>query len=395
MPLVNMRDMLYHAYENNYAVGAFDLVSLDFLEAVIDAAETCRSAVILSVAEHHFAHYDFHLMLAAVEKAAQNSTIPVAIQFDHGRSYNSVVNAIKLGCNGVMLDVSNLEFLDNIKNTLTVTEMAHQCGVSVVGELGYVAGNVGEGAEQHPGETEFTLPSEAKVYVERTGVDCLAVSVGTVQGRVNGKVKLDYARLKQLNQAVKVPLAVHGGSGLSEDQFHKLIFNGVAKIDYYTALSDVAAKAMRQSSKDHPKGSFIDLKKEVKKAIGDEVVRCLRLWGSAGRAAEILERCDTWLNINHVITHNLSMNANTPIKPLIEEGRKVLQAIPGVRDVFIGESMDEDNTSLYRYFWSINFTHQQALESFHKKNEFSSFLNQKLMPNVTGLIRSDYQEKLK
>ena len=97
---------------------------------------------------------------------------------------------------------SNQEFTDNIDHTRTVAEMAHRCGVSVVGELGYVAGKEGEGAEQHPGEAAFTLPSEAKAYVERTGVDFLAVSIGTVQGRMNGRAKLDYVRLKQLNHVV-------------------------------------------------------------------------------------------------------------------------------------------------------------------------------------------------
>ena len=118
MPLVNMRDMLYHAYDNNYAVGAFDLVSLDFLEAVIDAAEDCRSAVILSIAEPHFAHYDFELFLPAVEAAAKRASVPVAIQLDHGRTLESAVKAINLGCNGVMLDVSNQDFFNNIDNMI-------------------------------------------------------------------------------------------------------------------------------------------------------------------------------------------------------------------------------------------------------------------------------------
>ena len=102
--------------------------------------------------------------------------------------------------------------------------------MSVVGELGYVAGKEGEGAEQYPGETTFTIPSEAKAYVEKTGVDFLAVSIGTVQGRMDGRAKLDYMRLKQLNQAVNIPLVIHGGSGLNEDQFHKLTSNGIAKL---------------------------------------------------------------------------------------------------------------------------------------------------------------------
>ena len=390
MPLVNMRDMLYHAYENNYAVGAFDLVSLDFLEAVIDAAETCRSAVILSIAEPHFAHYDFELMMPAVEAAAKRASVPVAIQLDHGSSLESVVKAINLGCNGVMLDASDQDFSDNIDQTRAVVDLAHGCGVSVVGELGYVAGKQGEGAEQHPGETTFTIPSEAKAYVETTGVDLLAVSIGTVQGRIDGRVKLDYTRLKQLNQAVNIPLVIHGGSGLNEDQFHKLTINGVAKIDYFTALSDVAAKAMRKRSKDNPKGSFTDLKKDVKDAIKEEVQRCLRQWGSAGRAAEVLERCAPWLAVEHHIIHNVPSHYNQSLEHLMYEGKQLLSQIPGVRDVFTGEAMKEN--SMYQFCWTVRFTHKDALNSFLEHQGFKEFLKKQFRPNVSDVICIDYQE---
>lgn len=391
MPLVNMRDMLYHAYENNYAVGAFDLVSLDFLEAVIDAAESCRSAVILSIAEPHFAYYDFELMLPAIEAAANRASIPVAIQLDHGSSIETVLKTINLGCNGVMLDASNQSFSDNTEQTKAVVDMAHQCGVSVVGELGYIAGNEGEGAEQHPGEVALTLIPEAKVYVERTGVDFLAVSIGTVQGRMNGRAKLDYTRLKQLNQAVKIPLVIHGGSGLSDDQFHKLTSNGVAKIDYFTALSDVAAKAMQKRSKEKPNGSFADLKKDVKDAIGLEVERCLRQWGSAGRAAEVLERCEPWLSVEHQIVHNKSILPRESFDNVMQDGKQILLQIPGVREVFIAESMKEN--SQYTYCWSIRFTNEVALDSFRKNQDFNFFLKDRLNPNTSDLLSSDYQEK--
>jgi len=391
MPLVNMSDMLHHAYDNHYAVGAFDLVSLDFLEAVIDAAESCRSAVILSIAEPHFAYYDFELLLPAVEAAAKRASVPVAIQLDHGSSIETVVKAINLGCNGVMLDASDQNFSDNIDHTRAVAEMAHQCGVSVVGELGYVAGKEGEGAEQHPGEAAFTLPSEAKVYVERTGVDFLAVSIGTVQGRMNGRAKLDYVRLKQLNQAVNIPLVIHGGSGLNEDQFHKLTSNGVAKIDYYTALSDVAAKAMRKRSKENPDGSFADLKKDVKQTIGKEVQRCLRQWGSAGRAAEVLERCEPWLSVEHLIVHNVSTQSTRTLDSLLSEGKRILSQIPGVREVFTGEAMKEN--SKYSFCWSVRFSHKAALDSFREHHDFDSFLKKRFNPNVSDLVCIDYQEK--
>ena len=391
MPLINMRDMLNHAYENNYAVGAFDLVSLDFLEAVIGAAEHCRAPVILSIAEHHFVHYDFELMLPAVEAAAKRASIPVAIQLDHGHNLESATKAIKLGCNGIMLDASNQELTDNIKLTRSVVDMAHGCGVPVIGELGYVAGMEGEGAEQHPGESEFTMPAEAKVYVERTGVDCLSVSIGTVQGRMKGRATLDFQRLKQLSQTVNIPLSIHGGSGLNEDQFRRLTSMGVAIINYYTALSEVAAKTMKIQTKEKPNCSFTELKIGVKEAIGTEVERCLRLWGSSGRAAEVLERCEFWLSVEHLIIHNMNAHSKQSHDSLISEGKQILSQIPGVREVFTGEAMKEN--SKYRFCWSVRFTHQAALDSFRKHQGFSTFLKKQLAPNASDLISIDYREK--
>jgi len=262
--------------------------------------------------------------------------------------------------------------------------------ILVVGELGYVAGKVGEGAEQHPGDAAFTIPSEAKAYVERTGVDFLAVSIGTVQGRMDGRAKLDYVRLKQLNQAVNIPLVIHGGSGLNEDQFHKLTSNGVAKIDYYTALSDVAAKAMRKRSKENPNGSFTDLKKDVKQAIAEEVQRCLRQWGSAGRAAEVLEQCEPWLSIEHLIVHNVSSYNGHSHESIMSEGKKILSQIPGVREVFSGEAMQEN--SQYKFCWSVRFTHKAALESFRQHQAFDAFIKKQFKPNVSDLVSIDYQE---
>ncbi len=390
MALVNMRDMLYHAYENNYAVGAFDLVSLDFLEAVISAAERARAPVVLSIAEPHFAHYDFELMLPAVEAAAKRASVPVAIQLDHGSSVESASRAINLGCNGVMLDASNRELPENIQATREVVEMAHGCGVPVVGELGYVAGMEGEGAEQHPGESEFTIPAEAKAYVDRTGVDFLAVSIGTVQGRMKGRVKLDFQRLKQLNQAINVPLVIHGGSGLNEDQFRRLTVMGVAKINYYTALSDAAAAAMREQIKENPEGSFTELKKGVKEAIGAEVERCMRLWGSAGRAAEVLAQCRPWMPVEHLIVYNVEGMSDAAAEGMIAEGKRVLADIPGVSRVFTGEAVKEG--AGYRYCWLVQFVSPAVIDSYRDHPDHVAFADNLFRPYAASRISIDFQE---
>jgi fructose-bisphosphate aldolase class II len=389
MPIVNMRDMLHHAYDNSYAVGAFDLVSLDFLEAVIGAAERCRAPVILSIAEPHFAHYDFELMLPAVEAAARRASVPVAIQLDHGASREAAMRAINLGCNGVMLDASNQSLPDNIHATAEVVEMAHSCGVPVVGELGYVAGVEGEGAEQHPGEAAYTVPAEAKAYVERTGVDFLAVSIGTVQGRFKGRAKLDFQRLKQIHQAVNLPLVIHGGSGLSEDQFRRLSAYGVAKINYYTALSDLAAQSMREQMKRQRNASFTALKQGVKEAVGSEVERCLRAWGSAGRAAEVLAQCRPWLPVEHLIIYNIEGMTPEDAEAMMAEGRRVLSRIPGVREVMTGEAVKEGAD--YRYCFLVRFVSQAVIDKYRHHPDHVAFADNLFRPFAADRISIDYQ----
>jgi len=390
MALVNMRDLLYHAYENNYAVGAFDLVSLDFLEAVIGAAERVRAPVVLSIAEPHFAHYDFELMMPAVEAAAKRASIPVAIQLDHGSGVESAIKAINLGCNGVMLDASNMSLPDNISATKAVVDAAHRCGVPVVGELGYVAGSEGEGARQHPGETELTIPSEAKAYVARTGVDFLAVSIGTVQGRIKNRAKLDFPRLKQLKQAVNIPLVIHGGTGLDEDQFRRLTSLGVAKINYFTGLSDVAAQTMREKAKADHEGSFTDLKQGVKEAIGKDVERCLWLWGSAGRAAEVLAQCEPWASVEHLIIYNVERMSDQQAHVMMAEGRRVLSRIPGVREVFTGEAVKAD--AKYRFCWLVRFTHRAVIDSYRDHPDHIAFADNLFRPFAGERISIDYQD---
>ena len=138
MPLVDMKDMHTHAYQHKHAVGAFDLVSLDFLEAIVQGAENRRAPIVLSLAESHFEYFDFELAMTATVAAARRARVPVAIHLDHGQSLDSAVRAIRLGCNGVMVDASTYPLTANIEPTRTVVEMAHGCGVPVEGELGKV-----------------------------------------------------------------------------------------------------------------------------------------------------------------------------------------------------------------------------------------------------------------
>ena len=389
MPLVDMKDMLKHAYHHGYAIGAFDLVSLDFLQGIMTAAEQARSPVILSLAESHFEYFDFELVMPAVETAAKRASVPVAIHLDHGASLASAVAAINHGCNGVMVDASHEQLSNNIQITRAVVDMAHACGVPVEGELGYVPGVEGEDAERHPGEIAYTTPEEARRYVEQTGVDFLAISIGTVHGRMQGEPKLDFQRLQQINEALDTPLVIHGGTGLSDNQFRQLIANGVAKVNYYTALSDAAARQINENTVTGAGSGYTGLVKNIRSAVAAEAERCMRLWGGAGRADEVLSDCRSWMPVAHVIIYDVHGIGKANAETMIAEGRQVLSAIPGVREVFTGEAVQND--AKYRYTWLVRFCHPAVIGSYREHPDHVTFADKLFRPVAGERISIDYQ----
>ena len=390
MPLVDMRDTLNHAYRNSYAVGGFELMSLDFLEAIVEAAEYCRAPVILNLVEFHFGHYDFELVMAAAEKAARRATVPVALHLDHGRSPAAAARAINLGCNSVMLDASHDPFPSNVAQTRQVVEMAHGCGVTVEGELGYDAGMPGEAEEtaRHSGATSYTSVEEARAFVERTGVNCLAVSIGTVHGRVRGRSKLDIERLKRINEALKIPLVIHGGSGLSDEQYRKLIAHGVARINYSSALGDIAGNRVRANARADSRSGYTGLVAGARKDIRQEVERCMHLWGSAGRAAEVLVQCRAWEPVQHVIVYNVEGATDEQVEAIMARGRAVLAAIPGVRRVFTGWALPEK--AKYRFCWLVEFCHPKVVDSYRDHPDHVAFANHFFRPVAAERISVDY-----
>lgn len=390
MPLINMVDMLNHAYHHGYAVGGFDLVSLDFLEAIISAAERCSAPAILSLAESHFEHYDFELAMAATVAAARRASAPLAIHLDHGASLDSVKRAIALGCNGVMVDASTLPFAENVKTTRAVVAMAHGCGAPVEGELGYVAGVEGEDAEKHPGEAIYTSPEEAEAYVEQTGVDVLAVSVGTVHGRLRGVPQLDFARLRQINERLRIPLVIHGGTGLTDEQFRTLVKNGVAKINYYTALSDAAAARIRENARTTPDGGYTSLLRGVREVIGAEVERCMKLWGGAGRATQVLNECRLWREVEHVIIYNLKHGlTDADAEQIMARGRAELADVPGVRRVFSGRAAQDQ--APYRYCWLIRFASESVIENYRVHPTHRQFADGQFRPVAQDRVSIDFE----
>jgi fructose-bisphosphate aldolase (EC 4.1.2.13) len=234
MALVNMVDMLSRAKDKGYGVGAFDFIDIKTLEGIIEAAEEENSPVILAVPERLLGIIDMKSLARAALAYIECTDIPVALHLDHGKSFDNIILAVKYGFSSVMYDGSSLPMEENIKNTREIVKIARAAGISVEGELGYVGRNIN--AETLDSDF-FTKPEEAKRYVEETGVDALAVSYGSVHGMYIGKPHLDFERLRAIKNTVDVPLVLHGGSGLSDDDFITSIKNGICKVNIFTEIS--------------------------------------------------------------------------------------------------------------------------------------------------------------
>ncbi len=332
------------------------------LEGVLAAAEGSRAPVILNLIESHFSGRDFELFAPTVVAAARRAAVPVAINFDHGASLASAERAIAAGCNAVMVDASMHSFSDNLYQTRGVVAMAHACGVAVEGELGYVPGAEGESADEHPGGLAYTSATEAKAYVERTGVDCLAVSIGTVHGRMKGAPKLDYNRLAKIHATVSVPLVIHGGTGLSEEQYRRIISHGVAKINYYTGLAEAAARRISVNAAASGR-SYAALQIGVRDAVREEAERCIRAWGSGGRAAEVLGQCRPWQEAVQVVLLQVpDGTTENNIVAALSESKQAMKDIPGVRDIRIKQAPARDGR--YQYCFLVTLSSPSAIEPF-------------------------------
>jgi fructose-bisphosphate aldolase class II len=289
-----------------------------------------------------------------------------------------------------MVDASNAPLEENIARTREVVEMAHACGIPVEGELGYVPGVEGEDAERHPGEVVYTTVEDARRYRDDTGIDFLAVSIGTVHGRMRGEPQLDLGRLAEINETLQLPLVIHGGTGLSDEQFGRLIENGVTKINYYTALADAAGYRVRANAEASANGGYTDLARGASTAIQQEAARCIDIWGSSGQANPLLEYCRPWRTVEHLIVYNTEGLDADGINRMMIEGRRVLSAIPGVRRVFTGHAVQDDAN--YRHCWVVRFAGRPVVNSYRIHPEHQHFADHHFRPYAGGRMSIDFED---
>ncbi len=245
--LTNFNAMLRDAYTSGYAVGSFNVYNYETMRGVVDAAKAAGvSSVIVAFGAKYLANMSLNDAKALAQSLSDGAGLPVCLHLDHCKDINTVYAAIRAGFGSVMYDGSALVYEQNAANTRRVCEVAHACGVSVEAELGSLAA----GLESHEGSADdkevYTDPEAARQFVETTGVDALAVSVGTVHGLYKGEPNIRLDILERINAACGIPLVLHGGSGIPEETIKACIARGISKINVNTEISSYAVKRSKE-----------------------------------------------------------------------------------------------------------------------------------------------------
>ncbi|MCR4892721.1 MAG: class II fructose-bisphosphate aldolase [Lachnospiraceae bacterium] len=246
--LTNFKEMLWDAYKGHYAVGSFNAYSYDTFKGIIEANRKAGNRpTIAAFGAKYLSNMSLDDAFAMVESIGKSAPdMQICLHLDHCKDFDIICQAIRAGFGSVMYDGSALPFEENLKNTARVCEIAHACGVSVEAELGSLAA----GQYSHEGEATdeeiYTDPEKAAEFIASTGVDALAVSVGTVHGLYKGTPKVRVDILQKINEAAKIPLVLHGGSGIPEDIISSCIKNGITKINVNTEISVFAGNKLKE-----------------------------------------------------------------------------------------------------------------------------------------------------
>ena len=276
--LVNLNDVLKDAQKNHYGVGLFNTTDTDMLQAAIDAAEEARSPIVIGTAEVLLPFGDLKWIAPSIIAAAKRASVPVVVHYDHGLTFERCMEALQLGFSSVMFDGSAGEYEKNIADTREVVKIAHAFGASVEGEIGHV----GQADASDDQKTDmYTTVEEATSYLAATGVDALAIAIGTAHGAYKQKPKLDLARLSEIRRATDTPLVLHGGSGLTDDDFRNVIRDGIAKVNIFTDLCVAGSNACRDAlAKDM---AYLEMRNLKVEYIKQEVLKKMTLFGSVGK----------------------------------------------------------------------------------------------------------------
>lgn len=280
--LVNIREMLDRAQKDQYGIGFFNAVNVEMARAVIETAEELHAPVIVGTAEVLLPAMSLERVAEYLIPMARKAAVPVAVHYDHGLTFEKCMEAMKLGFSSIMYDCSTASYEENLDRVAGMVRICHAMGVTVEGELGHVGDNEGAGKLENPSDY-YTDPAVAADFVRRTGVDALAVAVGNAHGDYRFPPKLDFERITAIREATGTPLVLHGGSGLSDDDFREAVRRGVCKINIFTDL-DKAGKAGIEEGLKKGAASMMGLIPYEIEAMKEVVRNKIGLFGSTGRA---------------------------------------------------------------------------------------------------------------
>ncbi|MGI6565905.1 MAG: class II fructose-1,6-bisphosphate aldolase [Firmicutes bacterium] len=284
MALVTVAELTRAAAEGGYAVGAFNLNNMEILQAVIAAAEEERSPVILQASQGGLKYAGIDYIAAMARVAAENASVPVALNLDHGTSFEQAMVCIRKGFSAVMIDGSQLPFEENASLVKRVVDVAHSVGVSVEAELGKIGGTEDDIVVADE-DAAMTNPDEAAEFVRRAQPDLLAVAIGTAHGVYKGEPRIDFKRLEEIKKRVDIPLVLHGASGVPDEAIRKACQLGISKINIDTELRVAFTQAVRNVLEAAP--AEIDPRKilgPAREAMQKVVREKMRLFGCSGKA---------------------------------------------------------------------------------------------------------------
>ena len=281
--LVTGKKILDHAHENNYAVGAFNVNNMEALQAVILAAEKESSPVIIQTSEGAIKYAGLDYLSTMIRFAAQKASVPVALHLDHGTTYETIIKCISNGWSSIMVDGSHYDLAKNIEVTKNIVDIAHAAGISVEAELGRLSG-VEDQISVDEKDAIYTNPKEAIQFVKETNLDYLAIAIGTAHGKYIGNPELDFDRLEEIKKLIKIPVVLHGASGIPEDSIKRAVSLGVNKINIDTDLRQGFTDAIKDVFEKNPKE--FDPRKicgPAREAMAEIISIKMKMFGCAGK----------------------------------------------------------------------------------------------------------------
>ncbi|WP_300357961.1 tagatose bisphosphate family class II aldolase [Fusobacterium sp.] len=275
----NSKEILLKAQKEGYAVPAFNCHNLETIQVIVEMANEMRSPVIIAGTPGTFDYAGRDYIQAIVEVASKKYNIPIVLHLDHHTDIDSIEESLELGTKSVMIDASHRSYDDNVKIVKEVVEMAHKHGATVEAELGMLGGQEDDLIVDEK-DSKYTNPAQAVDFVKKTGIDSLAVAIGTAHGLYKEEPKLDFERLAEIRKVVDIPLVLHGASGVPEEQVRKAISLGITKVNIATELKIPFSDNLRKYLVEHPEANdprkyMSDAKKAMSEVVKSKILMCM------------------------------------------------------------------------------------------------------------------------